>query len=292
MITIKDILYEFNGKAMVISSEKAETILQQYQDLSGSRIDYNLYGGKPASVLRKYKYLNYGKESLNILFQLLDKYNYNKNYEIKDAIDRLNSPYTDRIDSDERDRYLHSPYIDDIMLDGSKLTIESEQLGRTEFIFADHYFGGNGDVTNYLRFGNTHNNCHLNVEVMSKIFPNLYSVTSICKFVFNDTIFYHSYCFDEDTNQVIDLCYNLVMDKDSYYKLFKCEEVFKIHGKYLKDAAYIARQYNPALSNFIGPIISTLFQQYIWENNLESPDKSIFSEEPSNKGLLMKNRFK
>ena len=41
MTPIKDILYEFNGKSMVISSEKAEIILQQYQDLSGNKINYN-----------------------------------------------------------------------------------------------------------------------------------------------------------------------------------------------------------------------------------------------------------
>ena len=74
-------------------------------------------------------------------------------------------------------------------------------------------------------------------------------------------------------------------------KLFKSEELFVIPGKSLSKAAHIAVSYDNSICRYYTPLASTLFQQYIWENNLESPDKSLFSEEPSNKGVLMKNRI-
>ncbi len=132
--------------------------------------------------------------------------------------------------------------------------------------------------------------CHFHTKTLTEMYPHLYSTTSLVASMYDNTSYYHTYCVDKDSNEVIDLCYDMIMDKEQYYKLFKCQEIFQVEGSKLGYAGELAYQV-PDLAQKEFPIASTLYQQYIWENNLSSPDKAIYSEKPDNPKLLIKNNF-
>lgn len=289
MVTIDKILEEFETKFDKISKDKAMCVLND-EELLDITSELFLCFLNPISNLFYLKYYAYDKDFKTKLFKLLDENNYNTNYEIMDLIKDADLFLKEKDYKDEIEKYSNSPYIDRINLTTDTLEIESTSLGNYEIVFADKYFKKDNKVFKYINTEPLNGGCHRHVEFLVKREPNFYSITSLCNRRFEDLTYYHSYCYDEKTNRVIDLCSNLVMDKDEYDKLFKTEEIFKIKGKDLGKAYFLAGSNNYYLFKKYKGIAATLFQQFIWENNFSSPNKLIYSEEPINKKILMKNR--
>lgn len=292
MVSI-DHIYNMFEKRNIQSLDKiSQKILDECYELVGPLLDLKVFGTHPVNILNKIKNIFvYESKYCDYFFGLLKENGYNVNQEIKDVISALSYPIFNRLDNNIIIKYLNSPYIADIEHTIHGFKIKSEQLGEFSFDFADHYYHKKEEIANYIRSAQLNNKCHHHVEFLTKQDPHLYSVTSLIETMYVATSYYHSYCWDKNNNKVIDLCSNMVMDKEAYDRLFKCEEIFQIEGSRLVEAANIAKLYDSNLEGKVNPIAVTLFQQYIWENNFKSPDVSIYSEEPTNCKLLMKNRF-
>ena len=113
----------------------------------------------------------------------------------------------------------------------------------------------------------------------------------MCNQMFEDGTYYHSYVVDKEKDKVIDPLYNFVMDRGVYEDLFGCQEIFRVRGAYLSDATGIAKKLAPNLTGIDNLMACTLFQQYIWENELPSPNTKFYKSEPSNKKILIKSKW-
>lgn len=293
MVSIDEIYNKFEKENLPKINERSQRVLDACHELIGSSLDLRIFGTHPANILDKIKNMFvYESEYCDYFFDLLKENGYNVNQEIKDTIDVLSYPIFSRLDNNIIIKYLNSPYIGSIEHTTHGFKIRSEQLGDFAFDFADHYYCHKApEILNYIHSAQLKNKCHNHVEFLTKQDSHLYSVTSLIESMYVGLSYYHSYCWDKNNNKVIDLCYNMVMDKGEYDRLFKCEEIFQIEGRRLIEAANIAKLTDNNLEEKVNPIAATLFQQYIWENNFKSPDISIYSEEPTNSKLLMKNRF-
>ena len=292
MVTFKDILYQMEERFETCVQEKALRILNSefFENIDKPRsniAESNLF------YLKNYLY---GSDKQEVLFQLLEDSGFNAYSEIKHFIRELFVHRDIFLDDDAENqfaisRYINSPYIQSIERKGWYFEVESNQLGRYSFLSTEEYFKDDEWVIFYLRNAKLEGRCHENVEFLTERYPKLYSITSLCESMFEGNTYYHSYCYDSDTDNVIDLCSKLVMSKDMYDRLFRTEEIFSIQGKSLPNASKIALKYNRGLKHYFKPMICTLFQQYIWENNFATPDSGFYSEEPSNDKILIKNRM-
>lgn len=294
LVSIDDINNTFERENMHKLDKISQKILDECHELIDPSIDLRIFGTYPTNILHKIKtnfIYNSEYERLDCFFKCLKKFNYNANREIYDAINNLSFPIFNRLDKSIVLKYLNSPYIDSIESTTHGFKIKSEHLGEYVFDFADHYYHKETEIANYIRSAKLNNRCHHHVEFLTKQDHHLYSVTSFCEHLYKGISYYHSYCWDKNNNKIIDLCSNIVMDKEQYDQLFKCEEIFQIEGSRLVEAVNMAKMFNSDLESKVNPIAATLFQQYIWENNFKSPDISIYSEEPKNPKLLIKNRI-
>ena len=291
MVTINEILEEFETKQIREVQRISNNIIKSDELINISE-ELLLPTVNPSSDLYSLKYYLYDKKEKEELFKLLEKNNYNKEYEIKDLIVEITNYYSNKNNYLIKNKYINSPYIDKIDCTPKYLEIESKELGNYSMQFASDYFSKNRNVSLYISQSSLLNKCHKHVEFLINNYPELYSITSLCTSRFNNLTFYHSYCYLEKSNLIIDLTHNLIMNKNEYDRLFKTEEVFRVKGKDLNKARLIATKYDLSLIKKYKAISATLFQQYIWENGFKSPDKDIFTEKANNPKLLMKNRFK
>ena len=290
MTDIKQILYFFNERNLEICNDISSEILE-FPEIDDYLIFSERFSDSKNNALYSLKRRVYGLEIQDVLFRLLEEKRYNINYEVKEFI-RANRAAR-QIDNEKEviNTFLFSPYIDGIASFKDGIFIKLKDVGDFCVYYADNKYRKKRAIYDYIKSEELMGGCHKHVEFLVRQNPELYSITSLCAHLYEGLYFYHSYCYDEKKDEVIDLTLNLVMKKQDYDKLFKNEELFMIQGKHLSEAAHIAVSYDNSICRYYTPLASTLFQQYIWENNLESPDKSLFSEEPSNKGVLMKNRI-
>ena len=294
VIDIKKILYWFDDRNFELCDDISQKILDNLEIKDYLNLEEKCASSKNDSLYR-FKRRIYGLSVQNVLFSLLEENNYNINYEAKEfmRMNHLKNRISGQLyENDIINMFLCSPYIEEIGSSKKGSFIRLKDVGDFSLGYADYKFRKNRTINEYINNERLMSGCHRHVEFLVEHYPELYSITSLTGHLYNGFSFYHSYCYDEKKDMVIDLTLNLVMKKEDYDKLFKSEELFVIPGKSLSKAAHIAFYYNQDILDYFTPLASTLFQQYIWENNLASPDKSIFSEEPSNKKLLMKNRLK
>ena len=291
MITTNQIFDVFENNSNKIINKIALDVLtddELYDVSSLLFFDFN----NPVNQLYYLKYYLYDKEAKGILFNVLNKYDYNRNDEIIDFIKDLNVLSNGKRNEAVKFKYINSPYIDDIRFSKDSIEIISSELGDYLIVPAHYYFKNNPNIIRYIENEKLQSMCHKHVEFLTAINSSFYSITSLCNRRFYNYKYYHSYCYEKNTNKIIDLCHNLVMDKEFYDILFNTEEVFKVEGKDLKKAYFIAWSHDFSLNKKFESIASTLFQQYIWENNFSSPNKKIYSEKPDDYKLLTKNRYK
>lgn len=292
MVSTDEIYNKFERDNIPKIDERSQEILDACHELIAPLLDMKFFGSYPSNMLYNIKNrFVYDSSCCDYFFELLKEHNYNANEEIKSAILELSYPIFNRLSGNITLKYIKSPYIDSIEPTEHGFKINSEQLGEFAFDFADHYYCEQPQITDYIYHEKLRGRCNHHVNFLTEQDPNLYSVTALVETIYLGYTFYHSYCWDKDNNKIIDLSSNIVMDKQQYDRLFKCEEIFMIEGRHLVEAATTAKQNNMDLESKVNPLAVALFQQYIWENNLTSPNPDIYSEQPQNKKLLMKNRF-
>ena len=167
----------------------------------------------------------YTSKYINLFFKILKKYKYNMKQEIQDAMYNLGHLEDPNKNVEVINKLIKSPVIQDISFNGkNEFLITSKQYGDFAFELASLHFKNNTKMMDYMKNNPLPNHCHMHAYFMSELFKDFYSITSLCKFYFKGR-YYHSYTFDKDSNSIIDLCYNAVIDKDTYYKIFEPEDV-------------------------------------------------------------------
>lgn len=173
----------------------------------------------------------YTSDYLEIFFDLLTKYKYRPKHEIKDAVYILGELDNPNKNSEVIKRFLHSPYIDDISFDTyDTFTLISEKLGTFSFQLAKSYFHQHEGVLSYMNANRMRNHCHMHTKRLAYLFPEMQTVTSLCQNYFVDR-YYHSYTHDLESDRVIDLCANMIMDYKEYCQLYMPEEIMVLPNK-------------------------------------------------------------
>ena len=279
MRSIDDIKYICSDRFTTTNRIVAKTIFNKYDNENVPQVMaiHKLVNLKEQKI--------YGSTLQEEFFRILDENGYNKNFEIINLIYSLNN--VKEIDKKNIiDKYLNSPYISKIEQNDKDYLIELDSLDVFRITSINSYLGVNPSFLSKIISGL----CHTNIKYVLSYNPKFYSVTSFIRPIFGNGSCYHSYCLDQDNNKIIDPTYKIVMDKEEYEKLFQTEEIFKTKGSRLYDVSNTAIRHKFELKFYDSQIASTLFQQYIWENDLPSPNPSIFSKTPENKHLLIKNR--
>ena len=185
----------------------------------------------------KCKYI-YTSKFCKLFFDILSNYKYNMRSELKDTIYELSHLKYPFFNKKSINKYLNSPVIQDISYNGrSKFTIYSDKFGKFSFKLASFYLKNNKEITKYIATRQIGNRCHHNTYFISKVMPDFYSITSLCSRYF-EGYFHHSYTYNMDSNEIIDLCYNIIMDKDQYDKIFLPDELSIIKNS-LIDVNYL-----------------------------------------------------
>lgn len=209
---------------------------------------------------------------IDCLYEILKKYNYNMNIEIRNAIFTLGNLKSTRHNKETIKKVLTSPIIQDVSYKRKgRYEIYSEKFGKINFLLASTYFKKNKELTKYINETILNNECHSHAYYMSKLFKDYYSITSLCKYYFKGK-YYHSYTYDKETNLIFDLCCNAVFSKESYDKLLNPIEVSTVLNKDIPSQLDIT-EYNTNHSSTMKELLKiALFKQYLNlkpEENLE-----------------------
>ena len=259
----------FRGEfdSAIIIEEKSSLVLRDYMaatdkqfyfiDPSVSELD------KMANLKNDYVYLS---SDCELFLDILNSYNYNMMNDIRCAVRILGNLEEPNVNKKVIEKLLNSPVIQDISFNGlDQYTIFSDRYGSVSFNLAREYFKDNLSVLFYMGDDKLVGMCHYNTKYLTYLFPEFYAVTSLCKSYF-DMSYYHSYTYDKKSDKIIDLCYNLVMDKDVYYDLNVPDEVSVILN------SEVDRQYNlidgckttsTNSSGFVPLLKIALYKQYL-----------------------------
>ena len=232
-------LYETEGKEN--ADGIFEIILQEF--LSVTRRNINFSDCETATEkVKALKRQIYSSGNARLFFELLTKYGYNMKREIVDAMFALGHLENPNKNKEIIKKILKSPVIQDINFNGkNKFIISSEQYGDFVFQLASYYFRKNKKMSDYIASNVLPCRCHDHAYFMSQIFDDFYAITSLCRLYF-ENLYYHSYTFDERRNMIIDLCYNAIVDRDSYYNIFEPQDISAILNSEVQKELFLANQ--------------------------------------------------
>lgn len=172
---------------------------------------------------------------VNYLYDIYNKYDYFVNEEIKDAMKKLKQ--FDKYDKDIINKILYSPIIDDVINNELSYTLITRNVGKIKVERAYPIFNDNPFIKNYIKLNQTSNRCHENSMIVSKYDNNIKSAVSMCKLYFKGNYF-HSYNICDD--KVIDLCYNSIIDRKKYEKLFSSTVLKEVYYDEIESLCKIA----------------------------------------------------
>lgn len=120
-------------------------------------------------------------------------------------------------------------FIHKISINGDECTIEYDEGSISFSTVPNSYFSKFNKKLFYDEKTDRYNlyrECHYASIKYLKWFSksNISAVTSLCVSV-NNLLFFHSYIWDKDTNNIIDLSKNIIMNKNDYDKLFCYKEI-------------------------------------------------------------------
>lgn len=218
---IEKILQATHTENIYINEKIFDNILQEILNKINFNFNFDNCSTSTDKVLKLKDAFIYTSDYVQLFFEILEKYNYNMKEEIKDALFNLCHLENPNKNKDIIKKLLNSPIIDDISFNGkNEFSIVSEQYGTLVVELASYYFKNNKQMNNYIKNKQLPNKCHNHAYFMSEVFNNYYAITSLCRYFFKGN-YYHSYTFDKERNSIIDLCYNSIIDKESYYKIFE-----------------------------------------------------------------------
>lgn len=266
---LEEIFYNYEVKGKEKVGKISKEILQKYLHHTDEKFIFQQNTMLISKLLGLKNQFIYTSNDTMFFFQLLTKYQYQMTNEIRDAIRELGNLSTPTKNKEVIKRYLNSPIIQDISFNGKdKYVIESESYGRFEFQLAKKYFEDNDTMIFYMEHNQMLRRCHTHTGYMASIFPELYAITSLCEGYFGEK-FYHSYTYFQEENQVIDLCSNAVMDKESYYQLYQPQELSVILNRQLEDEFYLINylKTTPTSPQKLSKLLKiTLYKQHL--NNI------------------------
>ena len=206
--------------------EKYDLVIKKLQNIihDPKIMNDNLAPYEKAKMLQ-YKY-GYTPQYSEIFFKTLQENGYNMRAEIQDAMFILGNLPNPNHNKEEIKKLINSKVIEDISFNGKNIfTIVSKEYGKLEFELASYFFRENEKMMSYMDITKLPCHCHNHAYYMSKIFPDLYSITSICQADFLNTYYYHTYTYGREENHIIDLCYNSIIEKNQYYNIFEPWEI-------------------------------------------------------------------
>lgn len=213
------ILKEGELKSRKRNERISRIVLNEFLNVSNELFEFYNCSSATEKVISLKDYI-YTSNELECFFDILRKYNYNMKQEIYDAIKELGLLKTPQKNKDTIKKLLYSPVIDDISFNGKdEFKIFSEKYGSISFKLASEYFKTNLDILFYINQNDLMRYCHAHTYFLSRKLPNNYSITSLLDYYFEGK-YYHSYTYDIDTNIIIDLCRNCIINKDQYDNMF------------------------------------------------------------------------
>lgn len=221
-----NILNSVENKNIARNNDIYRIVLEEFCRESGKSFTFvdetACYGNKVRSLKEEYIYTSRYRE---LFFEILKRHGYFMRQEIKDAIFYLGNLENPNKNFDVINRYFNSPVIQDISFDGrSRFTIESDRYGKFVFELASILYDKNKKMKEYIEKNHLPNRCHNHAYFMSQIFPDFYAITSLCQSYFRG-VYFHSYTYDKESNLIIDLCSNAVINRDRYYSLFNPRDI-------------------------------------------------------------------
>ncbi len=130
--------------------------------------------------------------------------------------------------------------VKEITFDDVSYTIIDQKGAEYKVYRADKYFSKKPEVLQYISNNYGKNNCHGYTEELQKYFPEGVSITSYIKRWTGDNFYTHSYM--ELDGMIVDLTLNMVMDKETYYRLNKPKEIIRIKNSEIKKYQEILSQ--------------------------------------------------
>ena len=245
------------------NNEIYDLVLNEFLNSSKKRFIFDENITSADKVRRLKNQYIYTSKDIKIFFNILAKYHYNMKEEIIDAMRNLGYLYDPTKNKKLIKKLLNSPVIQDISFNGkNKFTIFSTQYGIIEFELASSYFKNSPSMTNYMKTNSLPNRCHNHTYFMAHIFPELYSITSQCRYYFKG-FYYHSYTYNQTESAIIDLCYNSIIDKNQYYNIFEPQNISVILNSNVdKELDIINSKTNPE-SNIYHLLKIALYKEYL-----------------------------
>ena len=169
----------------------------------------------------------YHSTYIDDFYSILERYDYNTLWDIKEAISRLTNLKRKESNKELIQELLCSKVIDDInMSSKDTFQIYSEKYGQFNCYMASSYLEDE-EILRYMMNNTINNNCHNVTYYLLRNFEDLSAITSHVEDHFHRPM-YHSYAYDEKEDIVIDLCYNLAMDKHDYDRLNGTQVISKV----------------------------------------------------------------
>lgn len=232
-ITTEDLVRYYNQGFIKQNDDIAIKVINDFETLIGQRIGFytNDTEFNGAENLCKMIALKYGSvvdsPYLDDFYSILVSYGYFFKHDIIASIQRLGNLPDPNHNKDLIRKLITSPFVDDVSFDGENFTIYSHVFGDITFSLIKSVFKDNSRLLKYMNENKMVGNCHINVEEVSRLFPEFYSITSLCRFYFLGS-YYHSYSLDKVTNTIMDLNSNSLMDKEQFDKVYVPKELMCI----------------------------------------------------------------
>ncbi len=238
-----EIFKEKELKSIKKEEKMYKTVYKEFCKTSNPKYRFNYFSSynTVVAMLENCLYESQRKEEIDLLFNILKKYNYRMQWEICYAIQGLAFLEDPNNNTEKIKFYLNSPTIDDISFNGiDAFEIFSEECGKFTFQLADKYLNDR-DIGNYIKKNRYNGMCHEHTYNMAQWYPNYYAITSLVENRFLGS-FHHSNTYDSDRNVIIDLRFNSVMDKEASDNLYHSQCVSKTLNSELNSEIDIVNQ--------------------------------------------------
>ena len=158
----------------------------------------------------------------DLIYEFLQKQGYNMDNLVKEFIRRIASyDFEQESHKVSRDLKAYDFIIEDVFVAEDGLITVKTKVGESfRFYQADKYFSEDTDLGKYVMSNHGKNNCHDYTESLQSYLPDAVSVTAQLAREFDGNYYMHSYV-ELNENQVLDLNFNMVMNKDDFEKLMK-----------------------------------------------------------------------
>lgn len=264
--------FEINNEELNI--EIFDLVLKEFLKKSKHKFEFIDCENSMVKVLGIKEDYVYNSKHIKLFFKILKKYKYNMKNEIQDAIRNLGSLQDPNKNAEIINKLIKSPVIQDVSFNGrNEFSISSKQYGDFVFELASLHFKNNVEMMDYMKNNPLSNHCHMHAYFMSQLFKDFYAVTSLCKYYFKG-VYYHSYTFDKDSNSIIDLCYNAIIDKGTYYRLFEPEDISVILNSKVKEELALTCKKTKQCFDRCYLLKIALYKQYLtsigYEGDLEN----------------------